>query len=83
MRQVEAGQRRNLRAFKLCADPWWIEDLSLTASLLQAARRQAGPTAKIIVDAALSYRSAEQGLKLIPVLIDARDLVFGSSSPVG
>ena len=71
MRQVEAGQRRNLRAFKLCADPWWMEDLALTASLLQAARRQAGPTAKIIVDAALSYRSAEAGLKLIPVLIEA------------
>jgi L-alanine-DL-glutamate epimerase-like enolase superfamily enzyme len=70
-RQVEAGQRRNLRAFKLCADPWWMEDLSFTSTLLQAARRQAGAEAKIIVDAALSYRSAEEGLKLIPVLIDA------------
>jgi L-rhamnonate dehydratase len=70
-RQVEAGQHRNLRAFKLCADPWWMDDLSLTGSLLQAARRQAGPEARIIVDAALSYRSAKQGLKLIPVLKDA------------
>ena len=70
-RQVEAGQRRNLRAFKLCADPWWMEDLSLTSRLLQAARQQAGAEARIIVDAALSYRSAEQGLKLIPVLVDA------------
>ncbi len=70
-RQVEAGQQRNLRAFKLCADPWWMEDLSLTGSLLQAARQQAGPEAKIIVDAALSYGSAAEGLKLIPLLIDA------------
>lgn len=70
-RQVRSGKERNLRAFKLCADPWWMEDLKLTSSLLQAAREEAGTDAKLIVDAALSYRSAEEGLRLIPVLIDA------------
>lgn len=70
-RQVEAGRKLNLRAFKLCADPWWMEDLSLTATLLQAAREEAGHEAKIIVDAALSYRTAEEGLRLIPLLIEA------------
>jgi L-rhamnonate dehydratase len=70
-RQVAAGKARNLRAFKLCADPWWMEDLTLTASLLQAAREEAGANAKVIVDAALSYRTAEEGLRLIPLLIDA------------
>jgi L-alanine-DL-glutamate epimerase-like enolase superfamily enzyme len=69
--QVRAGKKLNLRAFKLCADPWWIEDLALTGRLLQAARQEAGPDSKIIVDAALSYRTVEEGLRLIPVLIDA------------
>jgi L-rhamnonate dehydratase len=70
-RQIEAGQKLNLRDFKLAADPWWMEDLQLTANLLQAAREQAGPHSKIIVDAALSYRTAEEGMQLIPLLIDA------------
>lgn len=70
-RQVAAGMERNLRAFKLVADPWWMEDLSLTASLLQAARAEVGPNAKLLVDAALSYRTADEGLRLIPLLIDA------------
>jgi L-rhamnonate dehydratase len=69
--QVRAGKERNLRSFKLAADPWWMDDLKLTASLLQAAREEAGPGAKIIVDAALSYRTAEEGLRLVPLLIDA------------
>jgi L-rhamnonate dehydratase len=69
--QVEAGKRKNLRAFKLCADPWWMDDLALTGKLLQAARQAAGETTKIIIDAALSYRTAEEGLRLLPVLKDA------------
>jgi L-rhamnonate dehydratase len=70
-RQIEAGQKLNLRDFKLAADPWWMEDLELTSRLLLAAREQAGLKARIIVDAALSYRTAEEGLRLIPLLINA------------
>jgi L-alanine-DL-glutamate epimerase-like enolase superfamily enzyme len=70
-RQVEAGKKLNLRAFKLCADPWWMDDLALTRTLLLAAREAAGASARLIVDAALSYRSADEGLLLIPVLKDA------------
>ena len=69
-RQVEAAQARNLRAFKLCADPWWMDDLRKTATLLEAARRAAGDEARIIIDAALSYRTAEEGLRLLPILRD-------------
>lgn len=68
--QVQQGQARNLRNFKFAADPWWLDDISLTARLLAAARRQAGDQAHLIVDAALSYRSAEQGLKLFPIYRD-------------
>lgn len=69
--QIRAGKARNLRSFKLAADPWWMDDLKLTASLLQSTREEAGPDARIIVDAALSYRTAEEGLQLVPLLIDA------------
>ena len=69
--QVEAGKKLNLRAFKLVADPWWMDDLALTGRLLQAARQVAGPDAHLIVDAALSYQTADEGLHLLPVLKDA------------
>ena len=65
--QVAAGQAKNLRAFKFAADPWWLDDLALTGRLLAAAREQAGPDARLIVDAALSYRTAAQGLTLFPI----------------
>ena len=69
--QVRAAKTKNQRAFKLCADPWWMDDLSLTGRLLLAARAEAGPNAKLIVDAQLAYRTAEEGLRLFPLLIDA------------
>jgi L-rhamnonate dehydratase len=67
--QVEDAMRRlNLRNIKFAADPWWMHDLDSTANLLRAARRTLGNEGKLIVDAALSYRSAEEGLRLIPLL---------------
>jgi L-alanine-DL-glutamate epimerase-like enolase superfamily enzyme len=68
--QVAAGQARNLRNFKFAADPWWLDDIALTGRLLSAARRQAGGQARLIVDAALSYRTPEEGLRLFPAYRD-------------
>jgi L-rhamnonate dehydratase len=65
--QVAAGQAKNLRNFKFAADPWWLEDIALTGRLLAAARKQAGDDAHLIVDAALSYRTAQEGLRLFPI----------------
>jgi L-alanine-DL-glutamate epimerase-like enolase superfamily enzyme len=65
--QVAAGQARNLRNFKFAADPWWLDDIELTAKLLRAARDQAGDEAHLIIDAALSYRTADEGLRLFPI----------------
>ncbi len=64
--QIAEGQAKNLRNFKFAADPWWLDDLALTGSLLTAARKQAGDEAHLIIDAALSYRTAEEGARLIP-----------------
>lgn len=69
--QVAAGQARNLRNFKFAADPWWLDDISQTGQLLAAARKQAGDQANLIVDAALSYRTAAEGLRLYPAFRDA------------
>ncbi len=66
-RQIELAQELNLQNFKLVADPWWFEDIDHTENLLRAGREQAGPDAKIIVDAALAYRTAAEGLALFPV----------------
>jgi L-alanine-DL-glutamate epimerase-like enolase superfamily enzyme len=65
--QVAEGQAKNLRNFKFAADPWWLDDIAHTGRLLAAARLQAGDQAHIIVDAALSYRTAAEGLRLFPV----------------
>jgi L-alanine-DL-glutamate epimerase-like enolase superfamily enzyme len=65
--QVAAGQAKNLRNFKFAADPWWLDDIAYTGRLLAAARVQAGDQAHIIVDGALSYRTAADGLSLFPV----------------
>jgi L-alanine-DL-glutamate epimerase-like enolase superfamily enzyme len=64
--QVAAGQALNLRNFKFAADPWWLDDIELTRRLLKAARAQAGDQAHLIIDAALSYRTAKEGLRLFP-----------------
>jgi len=65
--QVAEGRSKNLRHFKFAADPWWLEDIPFTGRLLAAARKEAGEAAHLIVDAALSYRTADEGLRLFPV----------------
>jgi len=68
--QIAEGLARNLRNFKFAADPWWFDDIAHTGRLLSAARKQAGDQALLIVDAALSYRTALEGLRLYPVYRD-------------
>jgi L-rhamnonate dehydratase len=67
--QVEdAVDRLHLRNIKFAADLWWMEDLDLTHRLLESARSTLGRDGKMIVDAALAYRTTEEGLRLIPIL---------------
>lgn len=73
--QIRAAKAMNLRHFKLVADPWWMDDVELTGKLLAAGRAEAGPEARIIVDAALAYRTADEGLRLFPAYQDC-DLWF-------
>lgn len=68
--QIRQARALNLTAFKFAADTWWLDDIQLTGRLLQAARQEAGPDAILIIDAALSYRSVSDGIKLMPVYKD-------------
>jgi L-rhamnonate dehydratase len=82
-RQVEdAMQRLRLRNVKFAADPWWMDDLPKTSKLLQAARRTLGKDRGLIVDAALSYRTADDGLRLLPVLQEAGILFLEAPLPL-
>lgn len=65
--QIRDAKGMNLKAFKFAADPWWMDDVALTGKLLRAAREEAGSDAIIIIDAALSYKTVEEGMKLIPL----------------
>jgi L-alanine-DL-glutamate epimerase-like enolase superfamily enzyme len=64
----DAVNRLRLRNIKFAADPWWMEDLNVTHRLLESARSTLGSEGKIIIDAALAYRTAEEGLRLVPIL---------------
>lgn len=66
-RQVEDRlSRLHLSAIKFAADPWWMDDVAHTTRLLKAAREVLGPDRGLIVDCALAYRTAAEGLKLYP-----------------
>ena len=66
-RQVERKLAAfNLSAVKLVADPWWMDDVPHSARLLQAGRAVLGPDRGIIVDCALAYQTAAEGLRLYP-----------------
>jgi L-alanine-DL-glutamate epimerase-like enolase superfamily enzyme len=82
-KQVEdAISRLSLRNIKFAADPWWMEDLDETARLLQAARRVLGRDRGMIIDAALSYRHAEEGLRLIPIFKDVGVMFLEAPLPL-
>lgn len=69
--QIRDARGMNLRNYKFAADPWWLDDIALTGRLLRAAREEAGPDATLIIDAALSYATVDEGLKLLPLFREA------------
>lgn len=81
-RQVEDVMRRlRLRNIKFAADPWWMEDLDHTGRLVCAAREVLG-RGHLIIDAALAYDAAEQGLRLLAALHDAHIMFLEAPLPL-
>jgi L-alanine-DL-glutamate epimerase-like enolase superfamily enzyme len=66
--QMERAQGLHLKTFKLIADPWWHCDPTHTRELLRTVRESAGREARIIVDAAGSYDTADEGLRFLELL---------------
>ncbi len=82
-RQVhDALTRLHLSAVKFAADPWWMEDIPQTTRLLRAARAVLGPDRGLIVDAALSYQTKEEGLQLYPAYREAGILFLEAPLPL-
>lgn len=82
-RQIEdALNRLRLRNIKFAADPWWMDDLDHTWRLLRAAREALGKERGMIIDAALSYETADEGLRLFPIFKDVGVLFLEAPLPL-
>lgn len=64
---IDRGLKLGLRAIKIVADPFWRDDLDLTAKLIRAARDHVGPDIRLMIDAATAWTKAEDGLPLMPL----------------
>ena len=78
----DALTRLHLSAVKFAADPWWMDDVAHTAGLLRAARAVLGPERGLIIDAALSYQTKEEGLKLYPAYREVGILFLEAPLPL-
>ncbi|HUS56343.1 MAG TPA: mandelate racemase/muconate lactonizing enzyme family protein [Thermohalobaculum sp.] len=66
-RNIDRGLKLGLRAIKIVADPFWRDDLDLTARLIRTAREHVGKDVRLMVDAATAWSKAEEGLALMPI----------------
>ena len=64
---IDRGLKLGLRAIKIVADPFWRDDLDLTAKLIRTAREHVGKEVRLMVDAATAWNKAEDGLPLMPL----------------
>ena len=66
-RNIDRGLKLGLKAIKIVADPFWRDDLDLTARLIRTARTHVGKDVRLMVDAATAWSKAEEGLPLMPI----------------
>ena len=64
---IDRGLALGLKAIKIVADPFWRDDLDLTAKLISTARQHVGKDVRLMVDAATAWAKAEEGLPLMPL----------------
>jgi L-alanine-DL-glutamate epimerase-like enolase superfamily enzyme len=64
---IDRGLKLGLKAIKIVADPFWRDDLDLTARLIRTARQHVGKDVRLMVDAATAWARAEDGLPLMPL----------------
>ena len=66
-KNIDRGLKLGLKAIKIVADPFWRDDLELTAKLIRTARDHVGKDVALMVDAATAWARAEDGLPLMPL----------------
>ena len=64
---IDRGLKLGLRAIKIVADPFWRDDVDVTAKLIRTARKHVGKDVRLMVDAATAWSKAEDGLPLMPL----------------
>lgn len=69
-RNIDRGLKMGLRAIKIAADPFWRDDLELTASLIRTARQHVGDGIRLMVDCATAWTKAEDGVRLMPIFAE-------------
>jgi L-alanine-DL-glutamate epimerase-like enolase superfamily enzyme len=69
---LDRGLAMGLKAIKIVADPFWADDIDVTAGLIRAARAHVGDGIDLMVDAATAWTRAEQGLPLLPLFRECR-----------
>ncbi len=80
-KNIDRGLKLGLKAIKIVADPFWRDDLDLTAKLIRAAREHVGNGVRLMVDAATAWVKAEEGLPLCPCSRNTIRLARSSASP--
>jgi len=66
-KNIDRGLKLGLKAIKIVADPFWRDDLDLSAKLIRTARDHVGKDVRLMVDAATAWARAEDGLPLMPL----------------
>jgi L-rhamnonate dehydratase len=66
--QLEAFRASGFHSFKLCVEPWWLDDLPRAARLVETAREQAGEDGLVIVDGALAYTGVPAARRIAAML---------------
>jgi L-alanine-DL-glutamate epimerase-like enolase superfamily enzyme len=69
-KNIDRGLAMGLRAIKIVADPFWRDDLDLTAKLIRTARQHVGSDIKLMVDCATGWTKAKEGVPLMPIFAE-------------
>lgn len=69
-KNIDRGLAMGLRAIKIVVDPFWRDDLDLTAKLIRTARQHVGKDIKLMVDCATGWTTAEEGVPLMPIFAE-------------
>jgi L-rhamnonate dehydratase len=66
--QLQRFRTDGFRSFKLCVEPWWLDDMARAATLVRLACAEAADDGVVIVDGALAYDGLDAAVRLAGML---------------